>query len=459
MLRRSETSATDNPNLRVLTHPPNFTRVCQTPIKKVLGYTAQCNILHYFFILLGSGDISFDPQGRAREDVGDMITVLDPQTNEMDFISVKDVKLDHVETAEDYGNKYRQYLQELNSKAYAEAQAEQAQQEGNNPPSETSIQPITNDGKGGMDKNGNILNSDGSIYTEKVGKIEEISEEDFNEPTRSVELPLLPKNVADALGSEGKPVIIKKSIFEKNLTNHPELEPEDSRAILAEALYNPNLVGQTQPSRRPSYKVAVKTGDKNSVVVLDVYNDKKQIEIVGWRRINEKGLAKMQRQAEREGGQFLILSPKNGSAAALSTLPHGLSSVPKDSNNSPNNGENKQTLTFSDGTPVPLTKDSKGRDVGDYSKMTPQQAAEYIKMTFGENAEKAIDGKIKRAEAAVKAADKMKVDYSADEGDAIEAEAKKKAAMEAAQKELTFFTTVKNIRVHLKKSELYQSES
>ena len=91
-----------------------------------------------------------------------------------------------------------------------------------------------------------------------------------------------------------------------------------------------------------------------------------------------------------------------------------------------------------------MTKDSKGRDVGDYSKMTPQQAAEYIKMTFGENAEKAVDGKIKRAEAAVKAADKMKVDYSADEGDAIEAEAKKKAAMEAAQKELTFFTTVKN---------------
>lgn len=77
-------------------------------------------------LIVGSGDISFDPQGRAREDVGDMITVLDPQTNEMDFISVKDVKLDHVETAEDYGNKYRQYLQELNSKAYAEAQAEQA---------------------------------------------------------------------------------------------------------------------------------------------------------------------------------------------------------------------------------------------------------------------------------------------------------------------------------------------
>lgn len=211
-------------------------------------------------LIVGAGDISFDPQGRAREDVGDMITVLDPQTNEMDFISVKDVKLDHVETAEDYGNKYRQYLQELNSKAYAEAQAAQAQQEGNNPPNEAGNNP-------------------------------------------------------------------------------------------------PNEAG----------------------------------------------------------------------------------------NNPPNEGGNKPALTFSDGTPVPMTKDSKGRDTADYSKMTPEQGAEYLKMAYGENAEKAVDGKIKRAETAVKAADKMKVDYSGDDADAMEAEAKKKAAMEAAQKELAFFTMVKNL--------------
>ncbi len=41
----------------------------------------------------------------------------------------------------------------------------------------------------------------------------------------------------------------------------------------------------------------------------------------------------MQRQAEREGGQFLILSPNKGAAAALSALPSGASSDNKDTTN------------------------------------------------------------------------------------------------------------------------------
>ena len=202
----------------------------------------------------------------------------------------------------------------------------------------TSVQDnqIINDGDGGTDNMGNLLNSDGSIYTETVKSLEDIKDDEFEVPTRSVELPSIPQNVNDAIGANGKPVIIKKNIFEKNATNHPELDAADSRAILSNALYSPNLVGQTQPVKRPSYKVAVNTGDKNSIVVLDVYNDKKQVEIVGWRLINEKGLAKMQRQAEREGGQFLILSPNDGSAAALSALPLDLSSDGKDTNNSDN---------------------------------------------------------------------------------------------------------------------------
>lgn len=41
-------------------------------------------------------------------------------------------------------------------------------------------------------------------------------------------------------------------------------------------------------------------------------------------------MAQKKRQAEREGGQFLILSPGEGSAAALSALPSEVSSVGKD---------------------------------------------------------------------------------------------------------------------------------
>ena len=323
-------------------------------------------------LIVGAGDVSFGSDGRATE--GDMLTVLDPQTNEMDFISAKDVEIDHIEKAEDYANAFRQKLQEINSQGFQAAAEQQTGQQGQQPKpvdnggqSQPKVEAgtpepkpmndaVVNDGKGGKDKNGNILNSDGSIYTERVEKVDDIKDDDFNEPSRSVELPTVPNNVATALGSNGKPIIIKKNIFEKNLTNHPELEPEESRAILNEALYNPDLVGQTQPVKRPSYKVAVKTGDKNSIVVLDVYNGKKQIEIVGWRKINEKGLAKMQRQAEREGGQFLILSPKNGSAAALSALPQGLSSFDKDSESSAHGKGEKQTLTFADGTPMEMDK-------------------------------------------------------------------------------------------------------
>ncbi len=189
-------------------------------------------------------------------------------------------------------------------------------------------------GNGGVyaDNQGNPVDADGKLIVDEVNSIDEITDEDFETPTRNVQLPAIPENVANAIGANGRPVVIKKNVFEKNGNTHVELEPEDSRNILRSALYNPNLVGSTQPIRRPDYKVAIRTGEKNAVVVLDVYQEKDFVEIVGWRMVNEKGLAKMQRQAEMEGGQFLILSPNDGSAAALSALPLGLSSASEDTN-------------------------------------------------------------------------------------------------------------------------------
>jgi hypothetical protein len=153
----------------------------------------------------------------------------------------------------------------------------------------------------------------------------DISDEDFINPTRDIELPALPENTLSIIGSEAKPVLIKKSVLEKNGETHLELSPEDSRDILSNALYNPDLVGQSQPQKRGHYWLTIKTGDKNSTVVIDVYPTKDAIEVVGWRYIDERGIAKLKRQAEREGGQILILSPNDGSAAALSALPPDLS--------------------------------------------------------------------------------------------------------------------------------------
>ena len=180
------------------------------------------------------------------------------------------------------------------------------------------------------DNMGNPIDAHGNLIIEDVESLNDISESDFVSPTRTIRLPHVPQNVSDAIGTNGRSIIIKKNIFVKNRDTHPELSPMDSRDILHRALYNPNLVGTTQPIRRPDYKVAIQTGDKNAVVVLDVYASKDNVEIVGWRKVDGKGLEKMKRQAEREGGQFLILSPNEGSAAALSALPSDVSSEGKD---------------------------------------------------------------------------------------------------------------------------------
>ena len=180
-----------------------------------------------------------------------------------------------------------------------------------------------------VDNQGNPIDTDGNLIVETITSISEITDQDFETPTRSIVLPTLPDNVSNAIGTNGRAVIIKKNIFEKNGNTHVELGPSDSREILQSALYNTNIVGSTQPIKRPDYKVAIRTGEKNAVVVLDVFQGKEYVEIVGWRKVNEKGLEKMQRQAEREGGQFLILSPNDGSAAALSALPSGASSTGK----------------------------------------------------------------------------------------------------------------------------------
>ncbi len=185
--------------------------------------------------------------------------------------------------------------------------------------------------EGQTDRQGNPIDADGKLIVEKVSSVNDLTDEDFTAPTRTVELPQIPENVDKAIGAEGKPVVIKKNIFEKNIKAHPDLSPEQSRDILTKALYSPNLVGQTQPITRPHYWVAIRTADKNSIVVLEINRNKDNTEIVGWRFATEEKLEQLKRQAEREGGQFLIQTSEDA-AAALSALPFDSSSESKGSN-------------------------------------------------------------------------------------------------------------------------------
>lgn len=98
---------------------------------------------------------------------------------------------------------------------------------------------------------------------------------------------------------------------------------------------------------------------------------------------------------------------------------------------------------FANGSDVPMTTDSKGRPTPDYGKMTPEQSAEILAEDFGENAEKVVDGQIQKAEKALKDAEKMKVDYTAEPNDIMEQEALKNQTIEAAKKQLGHAQNIK----------------
>lgn len=98
---------------------------------------------------------------------------------------------------------------------------------------------------------------------------------------------------------------------------------------------------------------------------------------------------------------------------------------------------------FADGSDVPMTTDSKGRPTPDHASMTPEQSAEILAEDFGENAEKVVDGQIQKAEKALKDAEKMKVDYTAEPNDIMEQEALKTKTVEAAKKQLEHTQNIK----------------
>ena len=146
--------------------------------------------------------------------------------------------------------------------------------------------------------------------TVKLSSVAEITDKDFISPVRNIELPPLPEKTLSLIGKTVKPVLLKKNILQKNHNNHPELSTEKSREALDAALYNNDIIGQSQPVDRPDYWVAVKLkSGENAVVVLDMAETKTHHEIVGWRIVNDKGIESLKRQAKSKGGH--ILSTRN----------------------------------------------------------------------------------------------------------------------------------------------------
>ena len=218
---------------------------------------------------------------------------------------------------------------------------------------------------GEIDRQGNPIDSEGNLIIEDVSSVSDITDEDFTSPYRTIGLPVVPKNVSDAIGADGKRVIIKKNIFEKNGKAHA-FTPQSSRDILERALYNPDIVGQSQPNTKKNHWIVIKLDDKSPIVVLEVNSNKDNVEIVGWYTLDNRNLDRIKRQAKREGGELLILTSKEA-AASLSTLPSDLSSTDKDSDLSRNNsGLSEKIADAEANTDINPTEAQK--EAGNYKK-------------------------------------------------------------------------------------------
>lgn len=200
------------------------------------------------------------------------------------------------------------------------------------------------------DNQGNPLNQDGTLKLDKIKSVDELTDEDFLHPTRNVELPSLPNKIADAIGTEGKPVVIKKNIFERNYMRHKDVTPELSKTIFKSALYNPDLYGQNQKKTRPYNWVLINTNDEkgnNRTVLLEVNPNKDNVEIVHWHFVDERGLEKIKKQADREDGQLLILPSDKEEVGALSDPTVNLSAAKID-NSSETTKENGEKFSLKD---------------------------------------------------------------------------------------------------------------
>lgn len=129
-----------------------------------------------------------------------------------------------------------------------------------------SVKPIF------YDNQGNPIDENGNLIIENVKSVADIKDVDFNTPSRTIGLPTLPGIVQQVLSTNGKRVIIKKNIFERNALRHDELTPAMSRTILSEALYNPTLYGKNKPLSRPNIHYTNYNKTKSTFFISKYYS-------------------------------------------------------------------------------------------------------------------------------------------------------------------------------------------
>ena len=422
-------------------------------------------------LIVGSGDVSFNQPNeygirRAKEDVGDMLVCFDPQTGQMVYVHASEVDYSREMKPEELKAQKILELQNINSVPYNEAAQEQAMQDA------AENQDQSESGKGNDESETpeivseatpvetptdfSINNGKGRINSYKATPHEKTKSDGTKEITFSSEVTFTkgaPKGHKEGevrnIGNGGgfikiDPIDIDYQQYAVSGRLHDDgtafSKDEATSEDIAEAkeLIDTLLTPQLAEEMGPQYNV------KKIIIAPDGRVFAKFIGMDGNIPLKRNPLEKAPQddttKSEDSTTKEVDLTKDNTTLTKVDTTSG------KDNTTNENLAPQEQpqpSRKFTDGSDVPMATDSKGRPTPDYEKMTPEQSAEILTEDFGDNAEKVVDGQIQKAEKALKDAEKMKVDYTAEPNDIMEQETLKNQTIEAAKKQLDHAKNIK----------------
>ena len=149
-------------------------------------------------------------------------------------------------------------------------------------------------------ENGQFGNGNGNKKVNTEEKIRKVKI-DFSKDNI---LPELNEEDVEELGVKSKPVLLKKSIIDRNLSQHPEVSKDDYEMLTATALYNADAIIPGN-AEKPYYNFIARVSDKkSSVVLLEVADNKDNFEIVHLHWAKDK----QRRTLERKGNKKQVKS-------------------------------------------------------------------------------------------------------------------------------------------------------
>jgi len=138
----------------------------------------------------------------------------------------------------------------------------------------------------------------GSIMTTEAEKQKKIGNIHIDFDSDNI-LPELNREDLEKIGAESKPVLLKKSIIEKNKKHHPDVSQEEYEKIIGTALYNPEKVLRAN-IEKPYYNFIIRVReDKSSIVLLDMSDKNNNFEIINCHYIKERQLRQKENTAQR----------------------------------------------------------------------------------------------------------------------------------------------------------------